>query len=255
MNKVALNIPDTHVPWHDPKAWNILLTIAQDVHEKYGIDEINILGDFLDFFWVSLHPKLPDAMSIKETFQDEVAQGCKMLMELRKMFPGVKINFLEGNHEFRLMRYIVKNCPALWDLPELKLEYVLKLDELDINLYPFGKKQLYRCFGDSEYVLRHQPFNGGKHCAASSLRKKVSIGFGHTHRKQTFTETDAFGKEFQARSLGWLGDRNAPVFSYMDHDDWCQGFEFAWQISGEMHYQYVEIKEGKAIYEGTVYEF
>jgi hypothetical protein len=251
----ALNIPDCHIPWHDKKAYGIMLDVASDHHERLGLTEINIMGDFLDFFWCSLHPKLPGAMTLKETVQSEIAEGCKALEELRKRFPGVKINFIEGNHEQRLQRWIVKKCPELWDLEELTLPYLLKFKDHDINYVPFGKCQLYRCLG-TDYILRHQPFNQGKHCAASSIANKhTCLGFGHTHRRQSFSETDAFGNEIFANSLGWLGDSSAPVFDYMDTDHWVQGFEIVHALDGKIvQNDYISIRKGKAIYNGVLYE-
>lgn len=251
-----LLVPDCHIPWHCKKSFSILLSVAEDINKWAGLNEIIIMGDFLDFFWVGLHPKLPGQMSIKETFKDEIATGCKILGELREKFPKTKITFVEGNHEFRLMRYIVKNCPALWDLEELTLPHLLKFKEYEVDYVPFGKSQLYSV-GGSDLLVRHQPFNGGKHCAASTAHQKsVSLAFGHTHRKQQYTFTDALGKERTCYSLGWLGDRMSPVFDYMDHDNWAKMFGVAYveQNTKEWWVDEIDIKRNKALYNGMWYE-
>ena len=248
----ALNIPDCHIPWHNVAAYEIMIDIAKDFDAKYGIDQINILGDFLDFYWVNLHPKLPSHFSVKGTFRDEVYIGIQKLKQLRSLFPNAEIRFLEGNHEQRLVRYLVKNAPALFDIVNLK--ELLKLDELGIEYIEYGKNQLVQCL-DTDYYLRHVPYSQGKHCALGTIDKKhISLGFGHTHRKQSATVCDALGKELTANSLGWLGDRSAPVFSYMDSDDWSMGFEFVFDFRGTFHSQYIDIKNLQAHWEGHIYE-
>ena len=77
--KSALNIPDCHIPWQNEAAYQIMIDVAKDFDKDYGLDQINILGDFLDFYWVGLHPKLPTHKSVKGTFKDEVYIGIKKL--------------------------------------------------------------------------------------------------------------------------------------------------------------------------------
>lgn len=255
---VAVNIPDCHIPWQSKAAFNITLRIIKDVHDTYGLDEVNILGDFLDFFHVTLHPKMPSHFNIKQTFKDEIYIGNQCIDQIDEITSRAKKKrFIEGNHEYRLVRYLTKNAPALFDMvtvPEL-----LKLEKRNWDFIPFGKKQLVSCM-DSDYHLRHQPYSGSKHCAASTVDKKyTSLGFGHTHRRQTYTTTDALGKEFIGRSLGWLGDRLAAPFDYMDTDTWAMSFEVVFKHEGMLHPVMVDIKYNietqsyQALFDGKLY--
>lgn len=249
----ALNIPDCHIPWHDKKAYDVMLHIASDLYKNGELSEIYIMGDYLDFYGVNLHHKLPSDMDIQETLKDEIFWGIKKLQELRTKFPTAKIHFIEGNHEYRLVRYLVEKCPELYDF--VTLPEMLKFDSLGIVHHPFGRAQLVSCLG-TDYYLRHQPYSMGENCAGATLKKKFrSLGFGHTHRRQTYAATDALGKVLECRSLGWLGDRTAPVFSYIDHDHWTQGFEIVTALSkSEWFAEYVPIINGKALWRGYVYE-
>lgn len=266
---VALNIPDCHIPWHDKKAYQIMLTCALDVNERTPITEINIMGDYADFLYFSNHPKLPEQMPIKIHLKDEIHCVIQKLEELRRLFPKARIKFIEGNHEYRMVRYLTKKAPELYDL--FTLPDILRFKQNDIEYFPFGKQQLVQCL-NTDYYLRHQPFNTGKHCAAGSLdAKHISIGFGHTHRKQEVVVTDAHGKELSGRSMGWLGDRLAPVFSYVDTDHWSQSFEFVYSEAKPMTYREVKnlnhspqpattwwadsvrIVDSKAYYNGVIY--
>lgn len=253
--KTALNIPDCHIPWQDRSAYDVMIEVARAYDDKCGLDQINILGDYLDFYHVGLHPKLPEHFTIKGTFKDEIQIANHELARLRRLFPKSEIRFIEGNHEFRLLRYLVKKCPELFDI--VSVPELLQLDKHDIMFIPYGKKQLVQCL-DTDYHLRHVPYSGSKHTAMATLdKKKTSLGFGHTHRKQSVTVTDAHGRELYGRSLGWLGDRLAPVFSFMDHDDWSQGFEFVASENTIPHHQYIDLKSvdsnRSAIFDGNIY--
>ena len=251
--KIAINIPDCHIPWHSASSWDLLMSIGGDLQVSAGVDEVNIMGDFLDFYWCSLHPRLPEAMSISETMKDEIAQGIEKLEEIRHTFPKAVINFIEGNHEYRLMRWLTKKAPELFDI--FTLPDLLQFKRLDIKYHPFGKNQLVSCLG-TDYMLRHQPWNMGKHCAAGSAAAKyTNLGFGPTHRFQTYSSKDALGREVSCYSMGWIGDRNAEVFSYMDHDNWVQGFQIVTALSKkEWFVEPVRIKNKKAIYNNVLYE-
>jgi len=250
--KVALNIPDCHIPWHDEGAYSIMLEVAKHVDKKTGIDEINIMGDYADFYWVSLHSKLPEAMSMHHTLKTEIDTVRQKLEELRTLFPKAKIQFIEGNHEYRLARYLTAKAPELYDF--FTVQDLFRLDDLDIIFHPFGKAQLVRCLG-TDYCLRHQPFNMGKHCAAGTAHSKcISLGFGHTHRKQSYTFMDALRRELTCYSMGWLGDRAAPVFSYMDTDNWAQSFQFCFAYGKDWWVQPVDIKNGRAYYDSYIFK-
>ena len=114
--KIAINIPDCHIPWHSASSWDLLMSIGGDLQKSAGVDEINIMGDFADFYWCSLHPRLPEGMSVTETVRDEIYQVIKKLKEIRRIFPDAVINFIEGNHEYRLMRWLIKKAPELFDI-------------------------------------------------------------------------------------------------------------------------------------------
>lgn len=253
MVKVSLNIPDSHIPFHCEESFQLMLNVAKDVDRDIGISEINILGDFLDFFWVSLHPKGPATSSVKQSFKDEIYEGIQKLKLLRELFPKATINYIEGNHEFRLVRYLIAKCPELYDL--YSLPDILCFDEIGVNYFPFGKGQKVSCLG-TDLFMRHQPYNQGKNCAATTAHNKgISLLFGHTHRIQSYHLVRGDGTEVSVYSTGWLGDRTQPVFEYMDTDDWGTGFTMTYAFSEkDWHVHQIHIKNGKAVYNGSLYE-
>lgn len=257
--KVAVHIPDAHVPWNSIAAFKIVVSIIQYISKTYGLDELTLMGDFLDWFHVKFHDKMPSQFHIKETFRDEVYLGNQALDILRDAAPEADFRYIEGNHEYRLLRYLVKNCPELFDI--VTMESLLKLKSRHITYCPLGKKQLVPCLGSKDYHLRHIPYNQGKHTAMGTLdNKKISLGYGHTHRKQLVTVCDALGKELVGRSLGWIGDRFAPPFEFMDCDDWSMGLEVVMSHNNLLHKTYIDILHDKktgivsALYDGIFFE-
>lgn len=255
MVKIALNIPDCHIPWHDKKAYQIMLECAHFTDKAYGLSEINIMGDYADFYWCNLHGKLVECMQlggIKATFKDEIFEVNKHLEQLRQMFPKAKIRFIEGNHEYRLLRWAAEKVPETfdhWSVPKM-----LKLEERDMEFVPFGKDQLAQCL-DTSYYLRHEPYSASENCAGATLKSgKISLGFGHTHRTQSFTVPTALGQELTCRSMGWLGDHRQPIYSYIKgFNKWSQGFEFTYSIDGVAHHHPVRIIKERAVFNGLIF--
>lgn len=130
--KLALVIPDTHRPYHDKKAYNLMMAVAADLKPQ----EIVILGDYADFYCVSSHSKDPRVLSI---LTDEVQDVLDGLDELDKAFPGANKVFIEGNHEYRLERYLTDKAPALFGVTDT--EHLLKLNQRpNWKFRPYGPK-------------------------------------------------------------------------------------------------------------------
>jgi predicted phosphodiesterase len=244
--KSALVIPDCHIPFEDKRAYQIMLEVAQD----QNISEIVILGDYVDFYDVSSHPKSP---IIKEKLKHELEQCHARLLELKDLFPRAKIVYICGNHENRLDRYIEKNAPALFG--QVTIKSVLKLDELGIEFIPYGRNQKYKIL-DSNLYARHEPIAGGEHAAAGTIKRaNKSVVFGHTHRIQEFQMKDMDGHHHIGINLGSLIQIEHPVFDYIkSHDQWAHGFGFVYTLPcGEFFHNIVHIKNYQAIYNGVFY--
>jgi hypothetical protein len=214
-----------------------------------GLHEVVILGDYLDVYGCSFHEKHFD---VKWDFHEEIHAGIERLKELRSKYPKSKITYLEGNHEFRLTRWMWRNAKELFgfiDLPTL-----LTLDDLDIQWVPYHRSQQYRIANTSLHA-RHEPLKGGVHCAyGSSL--SGDIIFGHTHRYQRVTTVGKLDHiERVGISAGWLGNEEEPCFNYVGTKmDWTHSFTIITVDSeGRWFDEPVNIKDGRAYYNGIFY--
>lgn len=215
----ALIIPDCHVPYHDQRAYDLMLRVAKDVKD---LKEIVILGDYADFYAVNAHGKHP---KFGQVLMDEVSQVRKELERLAEMFPKVRKVFIQGNHEYRLERYIYNNAPDLFGVIDTR--QILCLDELGYDFIPYNSNQRYPVLGSKLYA-RHEPIGGGVHAANSTVDKAgCSMIFGHIHRIQQYRKVFIDGADHLAASVGWLGDKDHPVMGYLkNHAQWQQGFGF-----------------------------
>ena len=210
--KTALLIPDTHRPYHDRKAYNLMLKAAKDI----GVDEIVILGDYADIYALNAHggkdPTLPT------TLIEEIEDVNKGLDELDKLFPKAKKVYIQGNHEFRFERYILDKCPELFGVTEFK--NLIKIDQRrNWHYIHYGPNQKYKV-GGSYLIARHEPLASSAKATAS--RALCSLVYGHIHRIEESHLVGLKDDNHVCFSVGWLGDkRNDKVFSYVKgHHQW-----------------------------------
>ena len=127
--KTKLVINDAHIPFHDPKTLDLVYNFVRE----FCPDEIWINGDWADFYGVSKFNKNP---SRRENFQDDLDVTIDELEKLRRAAPNARIRYKEGNHEFRLQRFLWRDAPELASLRDLTVAGQLKLQKLNIEYYP-----------------------------------------------------------------------------------------------------------------------
>lgn len=239
----VLILPDVHVPYHDEEA----LGAVENLMRGENFDELVILGDLIDAYSISSF----DKDTRKENLQVELDVAKKFLKKWRSIFLDKKITLLEGNHEHRLKRLLMKN-PGLLGLEALKIENLLGLKELEIDFYPYMEP--YRV-GDSVFVHGKAV---SKHSCYSGKRTLMDGGFknvfmGHTHRAGMFFKT-GFGGRRRAIECGHLCD--------VDQADYIQGVA-NWQeavcvatfVDDKLvDANLLEVFDGKIFYGGDVYE-
>lgn len=218
--------PDLHFPYED----KLFLAYLIGACKKLNPTTIVIIGDLLDCYSVSNFDKDP---SRKESMNDERNAAVKFLRELRRLFPDTEIIFIEGNHEERIMRNIKRYLPGLYDLPELSVASLLKLDELNIKHF--------RSKGFVRWGLR---VKHGKSVAkwssnAEMLKHRMSGISGHVHRKQEASFTDGEGHTTIWRAIGHGCDMS--FVDYVEGPNWVQaGGQLIHHPDGSQEWLYLE---------------
>ena len=233
-------INDLHLPFVDPTAVKMALNFIRD--ERPG--RIHLLGDICDIFSLSRFDKDPNR---RLNLQEELDTVRDWLVELRDAAPRAKIIYSEGNHEFRLRKYLMSEAKALAGLRALSLDKLLDFDKLRIRWQA----------QDRPYRVGHLLFTHGslisKWSACSAKRHFERYGcctiHGHTHRLGAFYHTD-ITDTFGAWENGCLCSLTP---DYMTAPDWQHGFSVVWtERSGFFHVEQVAIVRGVYCWHGRV---
>lgn len=210
--KTYLIIPDTHIPYHDERAFTLMLKAVEQL-DLYGII---ILGDFGDFYAVSSHSKDPKRKTMFEWEIQQVRAGLDRLDALKVKH---KV-FVEGNHEDRLLRYLKDVAPALHDT--ISTSKLLQLETRKWEFVPY--KSDYQL---GKISITHDTGTAGRYAAYKCLDVYQHSNItGHTHRLAYVVEGNARGEHKISAQFGWLG--NVEEIDYMHKasakKNWALGF-------------------------------
>jgi predicted phosphodiesterase len=236
-----LIVPDTHRPYHDVRAWNVLL----EAGDLFKPDRIIVLGDFWDGYCISQHRKDPNRNRHLEV---EVASVNEGLDQLDALGAGKK-HYLQGNHEESLERYLMDRAPELFNM--VRVEKLFKLRDRGWQYTPY--RQMVR-IGKVHYT--HDLGACGAHAHEAAERDvQGSIVIGHTHRAAIAYTGNATGARHVAMMSGWLGDPKAAEYLHRAKATrfWQHGFTIGhMERSGVTHLQFIPIINGRACVDGKL---
>lgn len=237
-----LFVPDSHHPFVDKDAWNLMLKAAK----FFKPDHVIILGDFADFFSVSSHSKDPNrALKLKEEI-DATKIALDQVVSL-----GAKNNvFVSGNHEDRLERFLRDKAPELFNF--ITIPQILGLKEKGFKYIPY--KHEYKI---GKLNITHDTGVAGRFAHYKALDTfQSNIIIGHTHRIGYAIEGDARGQRHLGCMLGWLGD--VSEIDYMNQvkarKEWSLGFGLGHMDTktGVVYVTPVPIINGTCLIEGQL---
>ena len=210
--KNILFLSDIHVPYHNIPSLTASLQYGKDC----GVDCVWINGDLLDFYQLSSFEKDPR----KRTVKYEIETTGEILNIIKREL-GAKIYFKEGNHEYRLERYLRVKAPELLDVDEFRLDVLLKMGELGIE-YITGKRIVH--FGKLNVLHGHEIGRGGvpvNPARTLFLKTKENAIAGHWHQTSEHSEPSLNGKPTACWSVGCLCELHP---EYAPINRWNHGF-------------------------------
>jgi predicted phosphodiesterase len=170
LDQLAVVMNDIHLPFADAAALELALQFTESLNPNVVV----LNGDICDFYSLSAYDKNP---LTKASLKDEIAQVRALLKRLE---PMPKKHFLQGNHEFRLTRYLWRQARELAELSELSFPQL-------VGLADFGFT--HREYGDVLNLGKLQVVHGSiaRKKAGESVRAHMeqmggSVLIGHTHR-------------------------------------------------------------------------
>jgi predicted phosphodiesterase len=237
-----LIVPDTHAPYHDRKAWALMIKAGQ----VFKPDVIIHLGDLADFYCVSDFNKNPNRTRLLE---DEIRSVNACISDLDSLKAKEKV-FLAGNHEDRLERYLMTRAPELFNM--VKIPDLLKLKERNWKYIPYKKH-----YKVAHMYFTHDTGRAGRYAVyQSSADVGTNTVIGHTHRLSYFIEGNAEGKAHVGASFGWLGDSEEVDYMHRVRAlrDWALGFGVGYldTKTGLMHLQPVPIVQYQCVIDGKL---
>lgn len=236
-------VPDTHVGYHDQYAWDILLNSVA----AYKPTKVVVLGDFLDCEGLSRFPSNPTT-SHGARLQQDVDQAKELLGQLVDAAPDAEKEFIEGNHELRISKWLMTHGPGLYGLKALELEEMLGLKELG-----FGFTHYDDCVELAPGMIAIHGKMISKHAGWSAQKEaerwQVSGVSGHTHRLGVFHQTTYDGFRFWME-CGYMGRMDVPGAEVTSN--WQQGFGSVTIVDGNAWPQCHRIADGKTLVDGQV---
>ena len=239
--ETILLVPDCHRPYHDRRAWRLMLQVAREIRPS----RVVVLGDFADFYTVSSHDKDPRRTIRLELEIESARRGLDSLEFIPHRY------FCAGNHEYRLERYLMTKAPELFNLVNVQDLFELKKRGWHYTPYceslRIGKVNFCHDVGDAgghAHVRAREAFEG-------------NIAIGHTHRMGIQYIGNASGKSRFGAMLGWLGDANSIDYMHRVKSKryWQLGFGVGYmEHSGTIHVQPVPIVDYRCVVGSKLFE-
>jgi predicted MPP superfamily phosphohydrolase len=199
-NKHLIVLPDPHIRakagGEDKKSIAAVEKYIKDAKP----DEIICIGDFMDFDCISDHNARNLRVVEGETVSADYEVGNAVLDRWQKLCKRVVL--LEGNHDYRVERFI-DAYPRM--AGSLEVEKGLRLKERGIKwVRSWSKGEVYRV-GNANFI--HGLYVNDHHAKKTVEAFGVPVFYGHTHDIQLYSKTTAGdNKTIVGQSLGCLCD-------------------------------------------------
>ena len=256
---------------HDETAIDICVALIKDLKPA----KIVMHGDNLDFAEFGKY-RLSPAYAL--TTQRAIDYATILMARLRSAAPDAEIVWLAGNHEERLVNYILDNARVSFGLkrgdspdnfPVLSVPFLCRFDDFNIK-YVAGYPAGYYWINQKLKVIHGTRVKSNGSTAHMYLsNEKTSVLYGHIHRREwaEITREDFDGrKTILAASAGCLARVDGVVPSTkggIDLDgrpmpiteNWQQGLCVVTYKDGdaEFNLEMIPIRDGWAMYHNREY--
>lgn len=199
-NARILIIPDVHFPFQD----NALLRKVYGLVTKLKPTHIVQVGDLIDAYCFSSFARSSDITTPVDEIKGAVKGAASMWKTLQRLSPKSKCFQLMGNHDQRIMKYMIRQAPSLESLVEPKIQELFKYP----NVYSLSHEKDELVIGDVTFV------HGFLSKSGDHTRYFLeNVARGHSHGAST-TFIRKNGKTLFELESGCLINVNAEVFEY-----------------------------------------
>lgn len=243
---------DLHVPYHDKRAFDLLLG-AIDV---WMPDQVIINGDGMDCNAVSQYDKDPSRI-VDGGLQEEADMMRRLLRlvvstlgrrtRIRTVDGKRRVIYKPGNHEDRIRRYLWRH-PELYGLRALEIPELLGLDDLGITYEPDDTLLAQGALRVSHGTRVRQKAGYTATAELEAAMYGYGTVTGHTHRLATVHAKTPQGV-VSASEGGCLCDLEP---TYTRNPNWQHGVTLIYSslTTTQYHVQSVPFKDGACVIEG-----
>lgn len=243
--KQYLIVSDLHVPYHCPK----YIELTYKILKSAKFDGVAQLGDAIDFWQLSTYDKDPTR---RNTIMDDVKEWEEIIVKwCRYLKPGAEIHLLEGNHCYRMSRYVARHAKEIHEavktLPELlKIKEKNEVGHVKIKWHKYNKWDSCK-IGD--LTLMHGFFFNMHTPATNLARYRCNTISGHTHRVGYVTDGSHY-----AVSLGH-GSNEEMTAHQPTPTGWQQAMAVVtFDDKGKSSVEILVVKQGKVTWRGKNYQ-
>lgn len=252
-NKKFVFISDFQAPFHLNQAVALVCAFVKD----YKPDLVILGGDIIDFVSISGFTKVGRLTPNNVVHEIESCEN-EVIIPIKKAAPNAKFVWIEGNHEFRLTRYIALMAKPLEGLIDIADALGCKRNGIEY-IASKGGNGIYRPI--KALTFMHGWMGGMNPAKAQYERWGGSLVTGHTHKETSWRRKLGNGNDHISLTTGCL----CKDPDWTDVDNYTRGFIAGWmnedtnefgldeiRISGDNHTriysnlgEYNAIKTGK----------
>jgi len=259
------------VPTMDEAAFDVSLSVIKSIKP----DLIVLVGDNLDLPEMGKYRLSP---SFQLTTQASIDRTSTLNAQLRTAAPQARIVWLAGNHEERMVNYLLDNAKAAFGIkrgntpdswPVLSVPYLTHMEEYGIEYLPGYPANVFWINEHIKVIHGDRVKSGGSTAHQYLSNEKVSVLYGHIHRREwaEITREDYHGpRTVLAASPGTLARIDGAVPSTKGgidldgrpltrHENWQQGFAVVHYEEGDglFNLEMIPIRNGWCMYHGKEY--
>lgn len=250
--QTALVVSDFHGLRCDPFVRRVFLDLVARVQPE----KIILGGDMLDLAEFSKHTQDPRTFQVVQ----EIRWLHALLAETRAAAPEAEVTYIEGNHEFRLLRHTSEQSPAmlvvLADLHGMTVASLLGLEKYQVNyiaradLDAFTERDIKTQVGRNFVTLWDNALLFGHYPEMRS--KGIPGASGHHHGHVVWSAYSPVHGPWEWHQIG-AGHRRAA--SYTGGEKWGNGVLLAHcdTLTKRTQFDYIDLSHAGAFAGGKFY--
>lgn len=218
---------DYQAPYHSPACVALNTAVIRSYKPKLVI----LGGDMVDFVSISSFTKFGRFSPAHVAHELEIyeAEVLRPLVSASRDV-GAEIWHIEGNHEFRLPRYIAQYAKALEGM--INTGDALFCKKYGIKYFASKGGNGIARLNDNLYAM-HGEAGGARPAKAQYDKFRKSLMMGHTHKEDSYRNNNGVGGDHLSLAAGC----NCIASTFADIDGYTRGSIFGWfETSGEQRF-------------------